>query len=186
MQPLKINTIDTPRLILREITPKIYDILFQSYDDHDIKETLGLGSDDELQVERDRYLKGMTTHNRSFVLFLLIEKATGKLVGRCGYHTWYLQHNRAEMGYAMTDDTHKGKGLMTEAMAAIIPYGFNTMNLHRIEAFISPWNTPSLKLVQRIGFVKEGSLRQHYFKNGTFEDSDVYGLIKPEYQPVTA
>src|SRR5215217_8366113 len=140
---LKINIIDTARLTLREITPKIYDILFRSYNDQDIKETLGLASDEELDIEKDRYLQGMTTYNRSFVLFLLIEKATGKLVGRCGYHTWYFQHNRAEIGYAMTDETYKRKGFMTEAMAAVIAYGFNTMNLHRIEAFISPQNIPS-------------------------------------------
>ena len=96
-------------------------------------------------------------------------------------HVWYLDHNRAEIGYALTDNPEKSKGLMTEAMNSILKYGFEEMKLHRIEAFIGPENIPSLKLVAKFNFKKEGVLRQHYFKNDKMEDSAVFALLKDEY-----
>jgi [ribosomal protein S5]-alanine N-acetyltransferase len=177
----QLNTIETTRLMLKEITPKLYDILFQSYDDDTIKEVLGLITDDELNTARDRFTQGMTTYHQSFVNFLMLEKDTNEIIGRCGFHTWYLMHGRAEIGYAIHNDHNKGKGFMKEALAAIVDYGFNTMDLHRSEAFIGSTNVASLKLVSSLGFTKEGCLRQHYSRNGKFEDSEVYSLLRSEY-----
>ena len=78
---------------------------------------------------------------------------------------------------------------MREALPEVLKYGFNTMNLHRIEALIAPGNIPSLKLLQRTGFTREGLLREHYMKGGRLEDSVIFSLLRPEYekefQPVT-
>lgn len=71
---------------------------------------------------------------------------------------------------------------MTEAMKAILHYGFEVMRLHRMEAFIGPDNFPSLKLVQRFGFQKEGVLREHYQVDGRMEDSVAYGLLRHEFE----
>lgn len=57
-------------------------------------------------------------------------------IGWCGYHTWYIDHRRAEIGYAIRSDEYKAQGIMTEVMNAVLRYGFEVMNLHRIEAFI--------------------------------------------------
>ncbi|MND70827.1 putative ribosomal N-acetyltransferase YdaF [compost metagenome] len=73
---------------------------------------------------------------------------------------------------------------MTEALKPIIQYGFETMKLNRIEAFLSPDNIPSLKLVQKFGFTKEGHLREHYNKDNKLEDSAVYSLLKSEYKAI--
>ena len=70
---------------------------------------------------------------------------------------------------------------MSEAILRIIDYGFSQMNLHRIEAFIGPANIASQKLVEKLGFQKEGVLREHYRKQGVIEDSIVYSLLKKEY-----
>ncbi len=58
------------------------------------------------------------------------------------------------------------------------------MHLHRIEALIGPDNIASLKLVKRLGFVEEGTLREHYFKNEIYEDSIIFSLLKQEYDCV--
>jgi RimJ/RimL family protein N-acetyltransferase len=55
------------------------------------------------------------------------------------------------------------------------------MKLHRVEAFIGPNNQPSLKLVENAGFKKEGNLREHYLKDGEWQDSGVFSLLKREY-----
>jgi ribosomal-protein-alanine N-acetyltransferase len=111
----------------------------------------------------------------------LFEKSTSLYVGNCGFHTWCPEHYRAEIGYDMIDDMHKNKGYMTEALCTIIAYGFNEMKLNRIEALIGPNNIPSLKLLQKFGFTKEGYLREHYCKNGEIQDSIFYALLKSEY-----
>lgn len=56
------------------------------------------------------------------------------------------------------------------------------MKLHRIEAFIGPHNLPSQKLVQKMGFKKEGLLREHYCKKGVVEDSIVFSLLRREME----
>jgi len=63
----------------------------------------------------------------------------------------------------------------------IIDYGFNTMQLNRIEAFISPNNIASQKTVLGQGFRQEGVLKEHYCKDDVIEDSLVFGLLKKDY-----
>ena len=66
-------------------------------------------------------------------------------------------------------------------MSAVLRYGFDMMNLHRIEAFIDPQNLPSNKLAVKFGFTKEGQMREHFCRNGVFEDSVVYALLQEEW-----
>jgi ribosomal-protein-alanine N-acetyltransferase len=73
---------------------------------------------------------------------------------------------------------------MKEAVAPVIRYGFEQMQLNRIEAFIGSANEASQRLVKALGFREEGLLRKHYIKDGIAEDSLVFGLLRSEYQPV--
>jgi len=180
---MTFEELHTPRLILRKITPEVQAWVYDNYTDTELMAFFGFQSAEELKMRKEQYPKGLSMYNRSSVNFLLIDKATGTTIGGCGYHTWYPDHMRAEIGYALNDDAHKGKGLMTEAMAPILAYGFNQMNLNRIEALIGPGNLPSLKLVNKFGFVKEGYLREHYNKKGDIQDSLAFSLLKREYRP---
>ena len=71
---------------------------------------------------------------------------------------------------------------MKEALGAIIQYGFNVLNLNRIEAFVGTNNTPSLRLMQHYKFTREGVLKQHFYINNKFEDSAVFALFKADYE----
>ncbi|CAM3562251.1 acetyltransferase, ribosomal protein N-acetylase [Flavobacterium saliperosum S13] len=173
--------LETQQLILRKLTPETYDYLFQQYNDNELKAFLGLVTEEELEKEKDKFRKGIATYNKSFVNFQLIDKQTNTVMGACGFHTWYTEHRRAEIGYALNSDVHKGKGIMSEALKAVIDYGFREMDLNRIEAFIGPKNEPSLRLVQKLNFTKEGHLRKHYCKNNIMEDSLVFSLLRDEY-----
>jgi RimJ/RimL family protein N-acetyltransferase len=179
---MKFEIIETIHLTLRKITPDVYDYAFKNLSDIDIMTFFGLKSEEDLLKEKEKFQKGIATYNRSFVNFLIIDKETDAIIGACGFHTWYFDHHRAEIGYALNDDSYKGKGIMTEALKAVVDYGFNTMNLNRIEALIGPKNEASLRLVRKLNFTKEGHLRQHYFKNNVMEDSLIYSLLLDEYQ----
>ena len=178
----KYNIIETERLLLRELNPEAYGKLLASNNDQEIKSFFGFTTEEQLQEEKNRFAKGLTTFNKSFKFFFIVEKQSNKTIGWCGYHTWYVTHNRAEIGYMLNSDEYMGKGYMTEVLKAVIDYGFNKMNLHRIEAFVGPDNTPSLKLMDSFGFIKEGVLREHYFKNNKMEDSVVFSLLRREYE----
>lgn len=178
---MQFEELTTPRLILRKLTPEVYIHLHENLNDNELAAFLGLGNEAALQREKDKYAQGYTSFNRSIVNFQLIEKQTGKVIGDCGYHTWSPPHRRAEIGYGLINDTHKRKGYMTEALKAVLDYGFSRMDLHRVEALAAPDNTASIKLLQNMGFVFEGTLRQHYNVNGNMEDSVMYSLLKHEY-----
>ncbi len=87
------------------------------------------------------------------------------------------------MGYSIYDEAHKNKGYMGEALKAVIRYGFEHMGLNRIEALVGPNNGPSLTLIHRMGFLKEGVLREHYVKNGVAEDSVAFALLRKDFVP---
>jgi len=177
------HTLETERLFLRELNPEVYDHVFGTFSDAEIQHFFGFENLDDVAKEREKHALGMSTYNRSFVNFLMVEKRSGRVIGSVGFHTWYTQHARAEIGYAMHDEAAKGRGFMKEALAAVIRYGFEVMHLHRIEALVGPTNEASLALIRRFGFTREGYLREHYFKNGHVEDSVVFSLLKHEYRP---
>lgn len=174
--------LETDRMILKGITPPIMNHLFASLSDTDIMSFMQMADEDELEWERDRYNNGLSWYRATSLFFIMTEKQTGRRIGRIGYHTWAVEHSRAEIGYHIYHEADKNKGYMSEAMQATLAYGFNRMALNRVEAFVSPNNIPSLKLMYRFGFTKEGILRAHYCKNGILEDSLCFGLLKNEFE----
>lgn len=178
------DNIETERLILRPVTPEVYKSIISSNTDEEIKAFFGFTADEELTAEKEKFSKGLTTFNKSFLYFQLLDKNLKKLVGWCGYHSWYFIHYRAEIGYGLYEDIYKRKGLMKEALKPIIRYGFEAMQLNRIEAYIGPDNAASLQLAERIGFTREALLKEHYYTNGIIEDSVMYALLKKDYQPL--
>jgi ribosomal-protein-alanine N-acetyltransferase len=179
---LSHDLLATERLLLRKLTPEIFDYVYANYSDDELLLFLGLATADALAIEKEKHRKGLSTFNKTFCYFQILDKDTQKIIGWCGYHTWYLDHNRAEIGYGLFDDTYKQKGIMSEAAKAILDYGFDKMKLYRVEALIGKDNAASLSLVKKFGFTQEGILREHYFANNTMEDSVVFGLLKQEYQ----
>jgi len=183
MQPFE-NLI-TDRLILRKLTPEVFNYIYANFSDEELLAFLGLETLDALTVEKEKHRKGLSTYNKSFLYFKVLDKASGKIIGWCGYHTWYLDHNRAEIGYGLYDDVYKQRGLMSEAVKTILDYGFLQMKLHRVEALIGTDNDASQNLVKKFGFTYEGNLKEHYFTNNRFEDSLIFGLLNHHYQQLT-
>jgi ribosomal-protein-alanine N-acetyltransferase len=178
---LELTILETERLWLKALTPEVMAHIFTSFPEEEVMRFLGT-TEEELAIEKANYFKGMTTYRISFKSFLMQEKATGNIVGRCGFHNWYSMHSRSEMGYRLLRDADKRKGFTSEALKAIIPYGFNEMGLNRIEACVAPDNTPSLRLMEKFGFRKEGVLREHFFANNQLGDSVIFGLLKNEFE----
>lgn len=174
---MQFTTLETDRLILRAINPDVYQHVF-GLPRNEAKIFFGYDTDVQLNNERKRFEKGLQTYNKTFLYFQLIDKKSNLVMGWSGFHTWYRDHDRAELGYVLNEDAFKRKGFMSEAIPPILAYGFDEMNLHRIEAFASSKNIPSIKLLKSNGFEKEGLLKEHYLHKGVYEDSEIYGLIR--------
>lgn len=86
----------------------------------------------------------------------------------------------ANLGYWIHPD-HQGEGYATEAVRLIISYGFNELRLHRISATIAAPNTASRRVVEKLGFVHEGTKRDDGFLNGEYVDKEVYGVLREEW-----
>jgi len=83
------------------------------------------------------------------------------VIGSCGFHNWIKNHERSEIGYEIHKQ-YQNQGYMSEAIKKVINYGFQEMNLNRIEALIDPMNENSIRIVTKNGFKQEGILRGHY------------------------
>lgn len=173
--------LETERLVLKGLSPDDMKYIFENLTRSEIKKVLGHRSEEDYQKEENKYKNGYSSYNRSFILFLLTDKESGKIIGRCGLHNWNKEHKRAEIGYVMEDEDFKRKGLMTEAVHAIINYGFTKLNLNRIEALVGIENTPSLKLMEKNNFIREGVLRQRVLISGGYEDSALFSKLFEEY-----
>lgn len=173
--------ITTSRLMLKGLTPDFIHHIFTTQSKDEIVRYFGF-DDAGYTFYKNMHEKGMETHRLSLYLFLLIEKESGLTIGECGFHTWNKSHHKAELYYSLRTDQYKRKGFMTEALQALLEFGFNHLNLHRIDAMIAAYNTPSLKLLLRHGFTKEGTKREDYLVDGKFEDSDCYSLLVWEWK----
>ncbi len=89
-------------------------------------------------------------------------------------------HRRAEIGFALRSD-HWRLGLAREAVARLLEYAFGELDLHRVEADVDPRNAASLALCEKLGFRREGLLRQRYFVSGEIQDSVLLGLLRPDW-----
>lgn len=172
--------ITTDRLLLKAMTPELYRHVFEQYDDDALKMLFHM-DDSRLAQCKDRLQKGMSSYATTFLYFLMQDKQNGNTIGTAGFYRWFQEQDRAEIGYDMSNEAYRKQGLTKEAAKRIVQYGFEDMNLHRIEAFASPKNIGSIKILEGLGMKYEGLLREHYKKDGRYEDSACYAILKNEY-----
>ena len=103
------------------------------------------------------------------------------LLGTCTLFQFHVASRRAEIGYAL-GRPYWGSGYMHQALQALLQYAFETLNLNRLEADIDPRNQASARTLERLGFQKEGHLRERWIVNDEISDTDLYGLLRREWQ----
>lgn len=115
-------------------------------------------------------------------LYLGIErKSDGKLIGECSLFNLMAQCRRAELGYTLAQEAW-GNGFIGEALVAVLEFGFTRLGLNRVEADIDPRNAASARTLERLGFQKEGFLRERWIVDGEVSDSALYGLLAREWR----
>ncbi len=110
----------------------------------------------------------------------IVRKTDHRAVGTCGFNDWSRTHGWAEIAYDLAREEW-GKGLMIQAVSAVIQWTFENTGVNRIQAFVRVDNTRSEKLLERLGFVREGRLRQFRVRRGQRFDYGVFGLLRSEW-----
>ena len=126
----------------------------------------------------ERMVAGHAAGN--WLQFVLILRSTQRVIGTCLVFHFDEPSARAEVGYVLAHG-HWGAGLMHEAMAGVTAFAFEQLGSRRLEAEIDPRNTASAQLLDRLGFVKEGLLRERWVGKGELTDSALYGLLRADW-----
>lgn len=95
-----------------------------------------------------------------------------------------MRAERAEMGVAIHDKTQWGKGLGTDAVRLVVDYAFDELNLNRVGLTTDEENARAIRCYEKVGFVREGLLRQHRLLDGRFGNTVVMGILRDEWTPL--
>ncbi|MGP4071742.1 GNAT family N-acetyltransferase [Piscibacillus sp. B03] len=104
-------------------------------------------------------------------------KQNGKLIGTADFVWWQKDHHAAEVGYVLSPD-YWGEGIVPEVVQALIQFGFEKMNLIRIQALCLEENTQSERVMQKVGMTYEGTLHKRYFVKGEHRNLKMYAVTK--------
>jgi ribosomal-protein-alanine N-acetyltransferase len=102
------------------------------------------------------------------------------VIGITGYKYWNRIDYRAAIGYDLAQ-TYWGRGLMPEAVRAILAFGFEQMALNRVEADADVANLASIRVLQKVGFQSEGFQMEQYYEDGAFHDIALFGLLRRHF-----
>lgn len=168
----------TDRLLLKEITEMHANALFELRSNPEIMKYIDRPKPQSINdmLELIHKMESMRMTGKGISWGIFKKENPDMKIGNIGLFRIIPEHYRAEIGY-MLNIEYQQQGIMYEAIQKIIEYGFNTMNLHSIEANINPENNASRKLLVKAGFVKEAYFKENYFFNGKFIDSEIYSLL---------
>jgi ribosomal-protein-alanine N-acetyltransferase len=113
----------------------------------------------------------------------IAQRRDDALIGTATLFNLEFNHRRAEIGYAL-GRAYWRQGYMNEALKALIVYAFSGLNLHRLEADVDPRNAGSIRTLERLGFQREGFLRERWQVAGEIQDAFFYGLLRPDWERV--
>ena len=181
----RFPVIKTPGLILRDIQLKDARQFFEIRSDKRVmkymdREPFQSMDDSKKMINSciEAYEKGRGI-NWAITLKGSIKKPVRDgLIGYVGFWKWVREHFRAEVGFALLP-AYWCKWIMVEALETIIKFGFEKMDLHRIEADVNPGNLPSIKLLEKLNFKQEAFYKENIFFNGKFCNSAIYSILGP-------
>jgi ribosomal-protein-alanine N-acetyltransferase len=111
----------------------------------------------------------------------VVLKENGHVVGYVSYHNRQPWHRRLQIAYVLVP-SYWQRGLMTEALRAFLTHCFDGLGTHRVEATIEPGNMHSILLMERLGFQREGLLRDQFFVNGKYRNVLMFALLEDDWR----
>jgi RimJ/RimL family protein N-acetyltransferase len=170
--------VETERLRLRPFRDGDRDDVYKLFSNPEVARYWAFAAWTEI-AQADEFLKSCHEPPEGMIPWALADAASDRLIGTTTIFALRKDQGRAEIGYSLLRE-HWGKGLAREAVVRALAYGFDELELRRFEADIDPRNAPSIALVERLGFQREGLLRARWLVAGEVCDTVMYGLLKHE------
>lgn len=172
---------ETERLVLRPLTPEDSEGLFRIFADPEVTRYLEItplrfASEGQALYE---YFHGQL-ERKSGVRWGIEHKRDGALIGTCGFHSVELWVHKAELSYDV-GRPYWGQGIVPEAARALLRHAFEAMGMNRIQASVLPEAAGSARVLEKLGFHREGVLRETGYWKGRFWDKVTYSLLKREW-----
>jgi RimJ/RimL family protein N-acetyltransferase len=175
-------SVPTPRLTLRFLTEADAPALYEIFSHPEVMRFWSRPPWTELAQAQQMLLDSQEGYRAGSALQLgIVRQADNLLVGTCSLFHFHVESRRAEIGYAL-GRPFWGFGYMHEALSALVDYAFETLGLNRLEADIDPRNHASARTLERLGFQKEGHLRERWIVSGEISDTWWYGLLRREWR----
>ncbi len=165
------------RVTLRPIEEEDLEFLQAQVNDPRIWRRIGRSRPLNCEQERDFFENDVCSDDT--VVLLIVADATP--VGVVGLHSFDWEADSAELGYWVAPEHHE-QGYGTDAAARLVAYGFDQLGLHRIAARVFERNEPSQRLLESLGFIREGTHRDVEFIDGAYRDAYWYGLLEDEWR----
>jgi ribosomal-protein-alanine N-acetyltransferase len=170
--------IKTKRLLIRRMSDADAAALLTMRSDDRVMKYIGrekMKTEDEA-IALIQKINASVDTNESIMWAIALDEEPATMIGTICFWNILKDHYRAEVGYILHPDLW-GKGMMKEAVLAVVDYGFNEMKLHRIEGHINPENTVSGIVLEKCGFVREAYFKENFYFKGKFFDAAVYSKL---------
>lgn len=173
--------LETPRLRLRQIIPSDAESVFAIRGDYEVtKYNSGAAYE---SIDQAQALIDSMTHYYEVELEIrwgITLKPHDTVIGMAGFNYWNQDNRRASIGFDLAQ-AYWRQGIMQEAIREILRFGFQAMELNRIEADASAENAASISLLKRLGFVQEGLQRDQYYEHGRYYDLVLFSLLRRDW-----
>lgn len=182
-QSIEYPHLETDCLVLRWLRMEDVDFIFKEWGDLVVTYYMR----DEEPLKTRQQAEEMVQHLQDPETFQSMRwwgielKAEDVLIGTIGYCAWDKQHHHAEVGYDMSPE-YWGRGLMPEALRAVVRYGFEEMALNRVQATTHTENLRSQRVLEKLGFQREGILREFYCRDEIYNDQVLFSLLRHEWE----
>lgn len=182
MPIFETTSLTTERLVLRPLAAADAEALFVIFSDSEVMRYWSSSPWTTMQ-QAGQYIEaaGEDLAKGTSLRFGIEVAATGQLVGQAALYSFNQQNRRCDVGYALARASWS-KGYLGEALAALLEHGFAALDLNRVEADIDPRNTASAKALGRLGFQREGLLRERWIVGGEICDTEFFGLLRSDWE----
>jgi ribosomal-protein-alanine N-acetyltransferase len=176
------TTLKTSRLLLRPLQQSDAATIFALRSNLDVTRYVGYTRWTSIERAYELIEKDILAMSAGeYLRFGLVRLDDASLIGTCLLYDLDTQCRRAEIGYDLLPDMW-GQGFIHEALLSLLQFGFTELGLNRVEADVDPDNAGSIKTLERLGFQREGYLRERWIVNGVKFDTVYYGLLLSEWE----
>ncbi|WP_019157264.1 GNAT family N-acetyltransferase [Robertmurraya massiliosenegalensis] len=176
-----LPTIETERLLLRKITPADTAAMFSYASNEEVAKYVTWDVHKSIS-DTEKFINFVLNQyeNEKIAPWGIEDKESGSFIGTIDFVAWNTNHRSGEIGYVIAPE-HWGKGITTEAARAIIKFGFEEMELVRIQARCLVENIASQRVMEKAGMTYEGTNRKCVFIKGQHQDLKMYAILKEEF-----